>query len=173
MLRKISIIGLGIISLSSFTQANDVERYAGASFAVLDYSESGFDDASLNALIGRAGAKFNEYISAEVRLGFGIGDDTVSGVDLELKNLIGAYVRAGFPASDTVYPYVVIGLSRLELEASGFGVTIDDSDNDASYGLGVDIDVSEAATLNAEYTNYFDKDSIEITAFNFGATFNF
>ncbi len=52
-----------------------------------------------------------------------------------------------------------------------------DSDNDTSYGFGVDISLSEQASLNLEYMNYYEDSaagvSVDITAIAVGLKYIF
>jgi len=172
MFKKGLIAGLGISALlSGSVQA---ENYYGGNITFLGYEEEGIDDdASLTSISGRLGTDFNENFSGEVRLGFGVGDDTIEvigfDVDVELDNMIGAYVRGGIPVSESFFPYVTVGYTRLELTASisGFG-SESDSESDVSFGVGTDINVSQNIILNLEYMNYFDKDGAEIDGFSIG-----
>ncbi|MBD3648422.1 MAG: porin family protein [Pseudomonadales bacterium] len=175
MSKKLSKAMMGIVmSCLAVGTANAETGYYGGSFAFVDYSEEGIgDDASLNILYGRLGTRFNENFSGEIRAGIGIGDDSVNvlgtDVDLELDTLFGAYVRGGIQASETLYPYVILGYTRGEATASvsGFG-SVSDSESDVSFGLGVDFDVSKTLTINFEYMNYLDKGGAEIDGFSIG-----
>lgn|SRR5690554_465474 len=154
------------------------KNYAGGSIAFVDYSEEGIsDDASLTMLAGRLGTKFNENFSGEIRVGLGIGDDSVdvlgTEVDVELDSMFGAYVRGGLQAADSFYPYVVLGYTRGELTASVPGFSDSESESDVSFGLGADVDINEKLTLNIEYMNYFDKDGAEVDGFSFGLVTKF
>ena len=177
MLKKTLIAGLGISALlSGLAQA---EGYYGGNLSFYDYNEVGLSDsASLTGIVGRLGTTFNENFSAEVRAGFGVGDDTVSAfglnADVELDNMLGAYVRGGIPVSDSFYPYAVIGYTRIKLTASipGFG-SESESDSDLSFGLGADINITENVIFNIEYMNYFDKDGAEIDGYSIGVATKF
>lgn len=180
MLKKLSkaiLVAVMSFSVSAIAVAEN-QYYAGGGFAFLDYSEDGFDDASLNSIYGRLGIDFNENFSGELRVGFGIGDDSVdvfgTDVDVELDNFFGAYVRGGIPVADTFFPYIVAGFTRGEVtvSASGFG-SESESETDVSFGLGADVKVSDSFILNVEYINYFDKDSVEIDGFSLSAVTNF
>ena len=128
-------------------------------------------------LAGRLGTKFNENFSGEIRVGLGIGDDSVdvlgTEVDVELDSMFGAYVRGGLQAADSFYPYVVLGYTRGELTASVPGFSDSESESDVSFGLGADVDINEKLTLNIEYMNYFDKDGAEVDGFSFGLVTKF
>ena len=124
------------------------------------------------------GTTFNENFSGEIRLGFGVGDDSVDvlgfDADIELDNLFGAYFRGGIPVTGSFFPYAVIGYTRSKLTAfiSSFG-SKSDSGTDLSFGLGADINVSKNIIINVEYMNYFDKDGTEIDGFSIGIASKF
>ncbi len=161
----------------STAQAED--GYYGGNFSFLKYSEQGVsDDASLTAIYGRLGTSFNENFSGELRVGLGMGDDSVEfdGLDVgvELDSMYGAYVRAGAPVSESFFPYIVFGYTRGEITASvsGFG-SASASESDVSFGLGSDISVSQRVSINLEYMNYLDKEGGEISGFSLGVAGKF
>lgn len=149
------------------------DAYYGGNLAFIDYSEPGID-ASVTAIYGRIGTNWNENFSGELRVGLGIGDDTVQlfgeDVDIQLNNFIGAYVKGGAQVNEVFYPYAILGLTRGEAEASVPGFSVTESETDVSFGLGADFNVSESLTLNLEYMNYYDKDSAELSGFSLGFT---
>ena len=169
----IALLTLAIVNVGSLKAES---MYYGAGAAFLDFSDNEISDsASLNAIFGRLGMQFNENIAAELRLGIGIGDDTLDifGFDatVELDTLYGFYLKGGVPVSDAFYPYAVLGYSRGEATASvpGFG-SDSSSESDFSYGLGVDFIVTDYVSVNLEYMNYLDKDGSEIDGFAIGFT---
>ena len=167
-----------ILCLSASASA-DTSYYFGGNFSLLkaDYDIIG-DDASLTAIYGRFGAQLNENISIETRLGFGVGDDDVQylGVDIntELDSIFGVYARAGAPVSESFYPYVIAGFTRGEATTSTEGfISVSESQTDMSYGVGADIGSSDTFLVNVEYMNWYDKDGTEISGFSFGFTRKF
>ena len=160
-----------LLAVSGGVFAGDM--YYGGNLAFIDYSEPGLD-ASVTALYGRIGTNWNENFSGELRVGFGIGDDTVDilgeDVDIELNNFFGAYIKGGAQVNEVFYPYAIVGFTRGEAEASVLGFSVTESETDVSFGLGADFNVSESLTLNLEYMNYFDKDSAELSGFSLGFT---
>ncbi|WP_347331734.1 porin family protein [Marinimicrobium locisalis] len=176
MFKKSAIAAIGLFSLASGV-ANAEGNYFGGNISSLDYTED-WVDASLTTAYGRLGTHFNENFSGELRVGFGIGEDSADfgggELDVELDSLYGAYVRGGIPVSENFFPYVVVGYTRVEatLSVSGFG-DFSESDTDASYGIGADLNVSQNITLNAEYMNYYDSDGAEISGFAIGIASSF
>ena len=174
MLKKSAIVAAGALTLAYGAAQAEVTYYAGGNVSFLNYSDDFVDDdLSLTAIYGRLGGYFNENFSAELRLGTGIGDDSIdilgSSVDVELDNMYGAYFRAGIPVSEMFYPYAVIGYTRAELSASVSGAgSASESDSDTSFGLGADLNLTQNLTVNLEYMNYFDSDGVEIDGFSIG-----
>lgn len=170
------IMAVGIIALTSSLAHADF--YVGGQFASLkveedaDVGEPAFD-YSFTALVGRFGTSFNDYLSLEARLGFGISGDTIEGVDIDLKTMGGAYLRAGLPLESNLYPYVLLGMTEIEVEASISGRSASDSENDMSIGLGADYYFSEKMGGNLEYVNYFDKDGTSVDSLSLGLIYKF
>jgi outer membrane immunogenic protein len=170
-----SLLAASIATLPGLTLA--AEPYFGGNFALIEYSEEGVSDASLNAVYGRLGTFFGDNFSGEIRLGLGVGDDTVNfdgfDVDVELKNFFGAYLRGGVPVGESFYPYAVIGYSKGKIEMSAFDESISESESDVSFGVGADFSVAETVKVNLEYMNYIDKDGGELSGFSVGIAKSF
>ncbi|TNC82402.1 MAG: hypothetical protein C9356_05140 [Oleiphilus sp.] len=165
---------IGMFSVTAFAEGIHGNRYAGLSVGLMEGEVSGSTvDVDINHLEGRIGGYINEYLAAEGRLGLGITGDTVQGVDVDLNYLVGAYVRAGVPLSNNmVFPYVLLGFTKIEAEASGFGVTVDDDETDASLGLGVDLQLGKLP-IALEYVEYVDKNKVSFSGFTVGLKFDF
>ncbi len=158
--------------------------YFGGNASFLEYADDDVeDDASLTAVYGRLGTMFNENFSGEIRVGFGLADDSVDtvlgAVDVELDNLFGAYVRGGIPVSDAFYPYAIIGYTRGKFSYSvpendfTYAFKDSDSESDISFGFGADLDIGQNLTLNAEYISLLDKDGAEISGVSVGLASKF
>jgi opacity protein-like surface antigen len=175
---KISFITL--LSASAFTlQAADKKSdnyYIGAGVNFLSYEQPGVK-ANFTAVSGRLGTYINDYLSAEARLGFGLqGDDfDVFGttVDLDLNYVYGIYARAGLPLNEKLYPYVLLGYSKGEVETSAGSTTTDKAASGTSFGFGIDFKLNNKLTLNAEYINLLDRDAVKVAGFNLGASVSF
>lgn len=176
MFKKTTIVAIGLSTLLCGT-AQAEKGYYGVGLAFLNYSEEDIEDASLTSIYGRLGTNFNENISGEFRIGVGVGDDSVDvygyDVDIELDNMVGAYLRGGIPVTESFFPYAVLGYTRLELTASAMGFSESESETDISFGLGADVDVNGNITVNVEYINYVDKDGLEIDGFSIGVASKF
>ncbi|MDY6920203.1 MAG: porin family protein [Pseudomonadota bacterium] len=173
-MRSIITPSLLALTVMAAAPAQAADPYLGGSALFLDAEDSELDlDASLTAVTGRLGSFFNDNMAGEVRVSLGVDGDTVgSGIfkaDVDLKSMIGGYLRLGAPVSDSLFPYAVVGFTRTELEVDfeNFG-SESDSETDISYGLGVDLSLDRNLRLNVEYMNYYDKDDTEITGFSIG-----
>ena len=151
------------ISAASTSFSNE---YVGVKISQLDLknNENRFDDVSpttVNVLLGR---KFNDNISAEVRLGIGVeGDTSDSGDRSEIDNSLGYYIKAGSHLRENIYPYIVFGRTEATFEQDDIRAEIQDT----SYGIGVDFHLSNS-TITVEYMRYMEIGSVDVSGFSFG-----
>ena len=150
--------------------------YAGVNY--LDGSLELMDsiEADTPAMVVRAGYNLNEFISAEARGGFGVGqDDGVAGtdVDFELEDFYGAYVLVKAPSHTSIEPYLIAGFTRAEFKASTSFGSDTGSENDFSFGLGANIDLTETIALNAEWIQYISRGDIEFGGPSLGVAMSF
>ncbi|TBW50777.1 porin family protein [Marinobacter halodurans] len=183
-MKKSAIAVLAGVLISGHVLADDAQpkAYLGLNYLAAQYEEDGVDDTlDVGAIFVQLGAQINPYLAGELRVGSGITDDstTIYGVDasLEIKNLFGGYLKAGIPTGTLVYPYVVAGVSRAEVEVTAssgyYQVSNSDSGSDISYGAGVNLDIADNFAANVEYMQYYDKDGIDISGISFGGQFKF
>ena len=146
-------------STSSNLYANDI--YSGAHFSSIDINYSEISaGTNFTVFSGRIGKRWNKNISSELRLGFGVGDDMIGDYIFKVRNLFGAYLKAGIPVSYNFYPYVIIGQTRGKFSKFDIwdGEVLVESDSGASFGAGADYNISNASSLNIEFLKYMDLD---------------
>lgn len=178
---KLAIAGLTFCPTFVAAQEQVNGAYVGANYTFVTYDEEFLGDADLGALSGKVGARINPYISAELRAGVGVADETATdgnvSVTLELDYLVGGYVLFGLPNKTPIYPYIALGYTKGELTLSatdpGGSFSISESDSDLSYGLGANLAISDNVQLNAEYMKYIDKDDYEVSGISIGASYLF
>ena len=164
-------------SLLSVACASAVaEPYVGVNY--MDGSLEIMDsiDADLPSLVVRAGYNLNDFISAEVRGGFGVGqEDSVagSGVDFELEDFYSALVVVKAPSHTSVTPYLVAGFTRAEFKASSNWGNDTETENDFTYGIGADVELTETIALNAEWISYISKGDVEFSGPSLGVSMAF
>jgi outer membrane immunogenic protein len=163
------ILGVAITFLFSTTvfAAREGESYFGIQYAMVTYDEDGVDDVEPAALVGKFGKFMTDNVAIEGRIGFGIQDDSVDlgpfEVEVDVETIFGVYAVMQSSGSDSASFYGVLGLTRVELEASAFGVSVSDDDSGLSYGVGVNI-----GAFNLEYMSYIDDDDYDLTAVSLG-----
>ncbi|MEY1662468.1 porin family protein [Isoalcanivorax beigongshangi] len=166
------LISAGLVA-APVAMANQ-EGYVGlnVSEVEIDGGGSGSNPKPI-ALTVRAGAQMNDFLAAEVRLGFGVNDDKVNGVKVELENTMGAYVRGILPLNERFGVYVLGGVTRAKVKASGFGVSDSESETKVAYGLGADFSLTPEMFVNIEYARLLDGSDFDLDALSVGAGWRF
>jgi hypothetical protein len=183
MKKIIFLVALSMGAMSAIAEEQkafgNATPFLGVSVGSVDYSEElggGFEaTADVTMLSLRGGLKFNDYVSAELRLGKSSSDTAnVFGfpVEVEVESYLGAYAKGHLPINDNFNAYGLLGFTKASFSAdAGFGAVSDD-ESDMSYGLGVEFWQSEKRSGRIggaiEYINYYDKnattvDSIELS----------
>ena len=163
MKNKMLVITLALFYSSISFAASEGDSYGGFQYGLVTYSENGFPDAEPTALVGRYGTFVNDNVAVEGRFGFGLQDDTVFGIDVEVDTFFGIYgVFHASSNSDTSF-YGVLGFTKGELTFSVPGFSISEDDSGLSYGFGVDIN-----SFNIEYMLYMDETDFDVSAISFG-----
>lgn len=133
----------------------------------IDSSES----ISLGAVYGGLGYTFDRgdfTFMPEVRLGFGVGDDSANGVNIEVDNLVVASVRGQYNVNESFGIFVQPSYGRIEATASFVGESISDNGWETGIGTGASYKLSKNASIEAMYEQF---DSADITSFSFRYTF--
>lgn len=130
-------------------------------------------DAEPTALFARGGYQFNDYLAAEARLGTGIDEDEIRGVEIDIDNFLGIYAKVGMPTTVGFYPYVIAGFTSTEVEASYRGSSETEDETDVSLGLGVEYQFDRNFSLGLEYMQYVDGDDYELSGLSIGGNYKF
>ena len=169
MNRIMCIIFVTFISLTSYAQDGN---YYGVNTTFIGYSELGAPDVDFTALSLIAGQSINGSLDAEVRMGFGTDDETLTldGVDIAfgIDKFMGVYLKYASESSGTVSPYAILGYTHAKAEGSALGVSASASESDLSFGVGVDFGMGEETFLNIEYMNFIDTSTITADGISVG-----
>ncbi len=165
-------------AMATPVMAQDIYKSGGAGlYGGMNYTFVNIDDdvvdADLGTLSGKVGAMVTPFFGVEARAGFGVDDDTISGVEVSADNFFGGYATLNMVNESPMTPYVILGFTRFELEASGPGGSVSDDDSDVSYGIGLNVDVAPQVAGNVEYMRYYDKDGVTVDGLGLGVTFSF
>lgn len=163
--RKITTI-LGLALLAAGAQAQSV--YGEVGYTGLEYKEPGLK-VSPAMLRGVVGYEINPNVAVEGMLGLNGGSETASGTHLKLNNMIGVFGKVQAPLTDALKIYGRLGLARTDLKFNG----VSDSGSSLAYGAGVTYDLSKTTYLNADYTQYHDRNDQKLGGMTVGVGFRF
>ncbi|WAJ69188.1 outer membrane beta-barrel protein [Catenovulum adriaticum] len=152
-------------SFSSF--ANWV---GGVSYINLSNDEGA--DISLGGLTGSLGYQFDAqngfYFTPELRVGTGISDDSVGGVDVEMDSFVALSVRGQYSVNQQVYLFAAPSYANAELTASGGGTSVTEDEWEFGLGGGIGYQMTDAMSAEFMYEQYDDADLM-----SFGVKFSF
>lgn len=135
MISKIALAAVLAAGVSAPAFAQDMGAYGDIGIANIN-TDTGAGDANILMVQGHLGYDFNDYFGVEGELGFGIGDEDVSGVTVEVNNTFGAYAVLSTPMNDGFEFFARLGYVQAEVEASALGTSVSDSGDGAAYGVG-------------------------------------
>ncbi len=176
-MKKLIIAAAAIAGFGTVAQAADTAPeqgyYVGGVYNLVSYKEDNLDTIKPKALAILAGWNFNKNIAVEGRLGFGAGSDAIQGVDVKVDSYFSALARGTLPVTDAFDVYGVIGLATGKLKASGFGVTVSESDTSFSYGVGGEVKFAGRSAVSLEFGRMFSGDGYDVDALSFGYRYHF
>lgn len=174
------MLGLSAVPLMAFSQSASADVYksgGGSLYAGLNYSfiniESDGDDVDVGTLSAKVGGLVTPFFGLEARGGFGVDDDRTGGVDYSLDNFFGGYATLNLANESPATPYVIFGVTRVEVEAESFLGTTTEDESDFSYGAGVNVELAPEVSGNVEYMRYYDKNGSTVDGLGLGVTFYF
>lgn len=164
------VIGFFVATL--VCSAVQSEDYFAAGITAFDI-DGGGNSLNLASITGTYGRSFSDHMSGELRFGIGVNDDSIidsfgDTITSEIDHHYGAYLKFS-ATSGEIKPYAILGITKFKLSAidSSVGVKESGSEDDFSYGLGVDF----GNGLVIEYTQYYDKDGVELNGLSLGIKF--
>lgn len=119
-------------------------------YSNLGYANIDIDPVTLGAIEGRLGVSFNEHFAIEGEASFGVADDDILGVSVELTNTYGLFAVGRLPVSDKVNILVRGGFASGEIDVGGTSV----SDDGGAYGAGVEAFFTPSNGVRLDYTRY-------------------
>ncbi len=140
--------------------------YIGAGYNFFETESAGLDwDTSTLDL--RIGKFFTPNFAVEGRIGIGVSDDTVGGVNNEIDNYIGAFARGQIPINNQFSIYGLAGIVTGDASASATvgGQNVAWDDTNFAWGIGASFALNRMSSIGAEYMNLYDDDGIEIGGF--------
>ena len=145
-----ALVAVSILALSSSASASWT---AGGGYTKISDSEDGID-INLGVAFASVGYEFvstNIIIMPELRLGVGVSEDKVFGVNVEVDSFIAGSVRGKLIVSDSVGVFLQPTYTRLELTASAMGQSESADDWELGFGGGASYKLSDSASIEAIY----------------------
>jgi len=161
---KNTAIALTLLSLSLTASAN---WQVGGGFANLSNDIGDGDGLSLNVLYGSASYKIESSYKdfsfvPELRIGTGVGDDSINGVKFKIKRFIALSVRGQYEFSNGAYVYVMPSYANLDIKASSHGESFSDDNWEFGIGTGVGYSLNKKVSIEASYENYDDTNLLSV-----------
>lgn len=164
----LAVLGLSTL-LSTASIANDT--YFGLGFSKAEFNDDFANTQTMNIELGQ---KFGDYFAIEAKLGVGTSEKQLgTGIYANLENYAGLYLKAGYPVTKNITPYILAGQSsaRILITSAGVNTTLDE--DDTSFGIGADIYYDENTSFNFEATRYIDTEWLEMDVISVGVTTHF
>lgn len=152
---------LTVAAVPAASQAQEV-------YGNIGYANVDLDNATVGAIQGRLGYKFNPYVGVEGEAAFGVKGDTVSGVDVDLKHEVGAYVVGFAPVSPNIDLFARVGYT-----SSTFDTSLGDVDGDGgAWGVGAQYRFTDKDGVRLDWTRHdYDGADADVWALSYNRKF--
>jgi hypothetical protein len=140
--------------------------YAGAGYTHFDG-----DDVALGGLTGRLGVRLHPNFAIEGEASFGVNDDEVGPLKVELDHAVAAYGVGVLPVSPTIDLFARAGFASLEADGA-FGVARQADGDGFAFGVGGQIMLTDRFGVRGDYTR-IDGDEVEQNAFGVSGVVRF
>lgn len=141
-------------------------------YANLGYTNYDFDQVNLDGVTGRLGYQFHKNFAVEGEASFGIGEDTVGGVDVELDNAIGIFGVGILPVAPNFDLFARVGYGSVEATASAGGLTGTGDGDGFGVGAGGQYMFTPTFGVRGEYTR-LEGDDVEGDTFSISGVLKF
>lgn len=170
MIRTIALATLSAVALTAGVSAQD--RTVDLS---IGYDRVDFDGLEFDAVSLRGGYNFTENFAVEGQASFGLSDETVGGVDVELNHSFGVFgvARAPFNEGQSAV-FGRIGYTTNEIEASAGGFSAAGDDEAWAFGVGGEHFFNGGAHgVRADYTRFEFDEGGDADAFGLSYVYRF
>ena len=155
--------------------ANAEGFYADAGYSFLSLNDDGLD-VDVGAITAHAGYEFNPYFAVEGEAGFGVDDDNVSAlgvnVKAELESMFGLYARGQYPVTPDLNVFGRVGVVQADVKASALGFSESADDTGFAFGAGGEYTFANNVYLRGEYTRH-EIDDLDADVFGLSVGYKF
>ena len=123
---------------------SNVELYGSLGYAHYD------EDVNLGAVQGRLGARFGRFVGVEGEAAFGVSDDDIGGVDVELNRQMAIYAVGFVPVGNNFDIIGRVGVGNTGLEVGG----VDVDDDSMNYGVGAQWSWDDNNAIRGDWTRH-------------------
>jgi len=156
-----------IVLLSLLPFAANAEWVGGVGYVNLSDDDGGID-VSLDAIAASIGYRFASendfFLMPEFRIGIGVGDDTVLGVNVEVESLLAFSVRGQYDFASGAYVYAAPSYANLDLKATSGSVSASEDDWEFGFGAGFGYRFTDTVSGELSYETYDGTDVIGVAA---------
>ncbi|MCW8091098.1 outer membrane beta-barrel protein [Alteromonas sp. ASW11-130] len=142
----------------------------------LSYSSLSDDDPNADVSLGAIGASVGYrsqmtesfYLTPELRLGTGINEEELYGVELSIDNYYGVGIRGEYLANDVFYLLASAAYLKFNFDAEYLGYAVSEGESEFGVGIGAGYNINEKASIEATFETF---DGVDLL--NFGVRFKF
>jgi len=126
----------------------------------LGFSRTAGEEADLNAVTARLGARFNRFIGAEAQGSLGLGSEDVDilgeDVEIKLEHEFGGYLVGFVPISPNADVFARVGLGMMEFSAESDSLGVGGSEDVQTWqwGLGAQFFWDGVNGIRGDYTRF-------------------
>lgn len=155
-----------MVSFLTVSAVASTQWTVGGGYTSYNEDDDGID-INLGAVYASAGYLYkNDKIAfmPELRIGVGVTDDTVYGVDVEVEvdSFIAASLRAQYEVTDNFSVFLQPTYTRLELTASANGQSASEDEWEFGFGGGGSFKVTDTASIEAFYESFDGTDVLSV-----------
>ena len=153
-----------IATLLTASSVASAQWTVGGGYANYSDDDDGLD-LSLGGVYGSAGYVYqNSQISfiPEIRIGVGVADDTVSGVNVEIDSFLALSLRGQYEVTKDFSVFLQPSYGRLELTANFNGQSVSDDEWEFGFGGGAAFKVSDTTSIEAIYESFDGTDVLSL-----------
>lgn len=158
----------GIALASQPAQATD--NYIGIMYNMYTFSGSDLEDMEPEGFTINLAGALNDNFLIEGRLGHGISDDNANGTALKIGEYIGFYVKGGMDFANMIFPYAIIGYSKVDVEVGRQSPP--NTESDISYGIGADLHFGHFQ-VGLEWMTLLDESDYKVENLGLSAAYRF
>lgn len=148
-----------VIALSSVPMFASAQWVSG-----VNYSQFDWESVSLGVIGASIGYKMPTEsafsVTPQFRLGMGISDDSIGGVDVEIDTFMALSAKGQYDFSPVFYGFIEPSYGKAEMSASGFG----DVESDWEFGIGggVGYSFTDFVAAEVQYETYDETDVLSL-----------